>query len=43
MKKYLRFILLLLASVTANAQKPNVVFILVDDMGYGDLDVMGKN
>lgn len=42
MKRYFFFILLLLTSGVANAQKPNVVFILVDDMGYGDLGCYGQ-
>ena len=34
---------LILSGLSANAQKnntkPNILFILCDDMGYGDLDV----
>jgi arylsulfatase A len=45
-KQLLLFLLLLTTSIAttglANAQKPNVVFILVDDMGYGDLGAYGQ-
>lgn len=41
MKKYLFFIFLCLPLLSL-AQKPNVVFILVDDMGYGDLGCYGQ-
>ena len=31
------------ASLSAQAAKPNVIFILVDDMGWGDLGVFYQN
>lgn len=46
MSKYV--ILLLLCSIisaqaqNSNAQKPNIIFILTDDMGYGDLSGYGR-
>ena len=39
----MRFLLpLLLAALPALAASPNVVFIFIDDMGYGDLSVTGN-
>jgi arylsulfatase A len=35
------FWLLALGSVFAAEQRPNIVFILADDFGYGDLGCMG--
>ena len=41
-KSYLiLFALLLPLAVWAEAKKPNIVFILADDMGYGDLGCYG--
>lgn len=43
MKPFLSLLVFLLFSVLAPAaQKPNVVFILVDDLGYGDLGCYGQ-
>ncbi len=42
MNKYLFALLFLLIVKPVLAQKPNVVFILVDDMGYGDLGCYGQ-
>ena len=36
------FILVLFSSLSARAQQPNVVFILADDLGYGDVGVFGQ-
>lgn len=32
----------LIASIAATAQRPNIIFILTDDMGYGDLSCYGR-
>jgi arylsulfatase A-like enzyme len=37
MRKYLALVLVLLASVDLQAAKPNIIFILTDDQGYGDV------
>jgi arylsulfatase A len=37
-----RWIAFLLMSVCAHATKPNIVFILADDLGYGDLSCYGQ-
>jgi arylsulfatase A-like enzyme len=41
MKKVLFFVLMLFA-LAAQARQPNVVFILADDLGYGDLSCLGQ-
>ncbi|MEX1048446.1 MAG: sulfatase-like hydrolase/transferase [Akkermansiaceae bacterium] len=45
--KFLKFAALLAcllpSSVRAQAQKPNIIFVLVDDMGWGDLGVFFQN
>lgn len=43
MKKYLLVYLFLLVTITANAQqRPNIIFVLADDMGYADLSCYGN-
>lgn len=41
-KRIFTFLLILLSTVVSAQKKPNVIFILVDDMGYGDLGVYGQ-
>lgn len=41
--KVLSFLLVLCGSSFAAAPKPNVIFVLVDDLGYGDLGVFYQN
>lgn len=45
MKKYLLLLLLLLLAGSGlyAQKKPNIIFILVDDMGYGDIGVFAQN
>ncbi|MGY8694479.1 MAG: sulfatase-like hydrolase/transferase, partial [Verrucomicrobiia bacterium] len=41
MKSYLfAFILLAFASLTAAAEKPNIVYIICDDLGYGEIHTL---
>lgn len=42
MKELLAITLLLPAAVSAQAKKPNVVLIFVDDLGYGDIGPFGQ-
>ena len=41
-KKFLPVFLLLIFSLAALAQKPNIIYIMTDDMGYGDLSGYGR-
>lgn len=41
MKIYLQLILFALASLAAQAKKPNLIFIVIDDAGYDDFSYMG--
>ena len=42
MKKSIITILSILTLITLNAQPPNILFVIVDDMGYGDLSCYGS-
>ncbi|MDI1248995.1 MAG: arylsulfatase [Lacunisphaera sp.] len=42
MKKYLLCALVCLATLCHAARKPNVIYILADDLGYGDLSAYGQ-
>ena len=42
MKNLLFFSSALLAATSAWAQKPNIIYIMCDDMGYGDLGCYGQ-
>ena len=41
MKKTVLFLMAGLLACIASAQQPNIIFILCDDLGYGDLGVTG--
>ena len=42
MKKLSALTILALLTLTATAQNPNIIYILADDLGYGDLSCMGQ-
>src|SRR4029077_9501875 len=41
-KGVLSILLLLLVSLYAQSQRPNIIYIMTDDMGYGDLSGYGR-
>lgn len=41
-KNFPAVFLLLIFSVAAGAQRPNIIYIMTDDMGYGDLSCYGR-
>ena len=42
MKRFLSFLLLAFCGASAAADKPNIIVILVDDMGFADLGCYGS-
>ncbi len=42
MTRILCFLLLLLAALSARAEKPNIIYILADDLGFRDLGCFGQ-
>ena len=36
-------LMLSVGSLIAQADKPNIIFILTDDLGYGDIDILFQN
>ena len=43
MKKLIILALVCLAQLSQAASKPNVIYIIADDLGYGDLSAYGQN
>ena len=43
MKRFLSFLLLAFCSASAAADKPNIIVIFVDDMGFADLGCYPRN
>jgi hypothetical protein len=39
---FLNVIILLSCSIKEDTRKPNIIFILADDLGYGDLSCYGQ-
>ncbi len=37
------FFILIVSNISAQNKKPNIIYILADDMGYGDVSALNNN